>query len=639
MAIYHFSAQVISRGKGQSAVAAAAYRSGEELVDGRTGELKFYSRDVEPEAMILAPEHSPDWIQDRNRLWNEVEKAEKRKDAQLAREINVALPKELNQGQQRELIRDFVQKEFVEKGMIADIAIHRDDENNPHAHVMLTTREITPEGFGGKNRDWNDRKLLEQWRAEWANRTNLELERAGSHERISHLSHAARGLEQQPTVHLGHVAHDMEKRGIQTDRGNLNRERQEYNQLVVDLQKYREEKQAIKQKMAQEQERKQMADRFLGPAERTDLKAAASILKVDPSLKNIAERQGQLDKWENRVANGEQYLRWKDEKVKEASDHFKRILYSENRIKEAQQQLENINWLNPMKVKENRLSKEAAERAIVHAKEDIKTFDEKLNYHREKIGFTTEKEFTQLKTQHEAERPGLMEKNQNSRQHIRYEREVLQKAETALQNAVVRELASKYPNHPEMQHMGYKEAQNLNRLNAHNGKIIPIESIEKTVNSRKQTIQKLQGELDRYERNRSRLSRAEDYLKKYEESKAVVDKYESNPLVKGKVFVSKSAKQEYNQAVSNRDKYLELMKGEGVSGRTDFEAQQANMGSMDAKIPAIKENVKTQEVGLELMDNILKGFEQAGRDMERERKRQEQKVKGRGQGKERTRGR
>ncbi|MDA6082638.1 MobA/MobL family protein, partial [Escherichia coli] len=123
--MYHFSAQVISRGKGQSAVASASYRSGERLTDERTGEMKYYVREVQPDTMILAPSNSPEWVQDRNRLWNEVEKSETRVNSRLAREINIALPRELNHDQQKELIRDYVQKEFIDKGMIADVAIHR----------------------------------------------------------------------------------------------------------------------------------------------------------------------------------------------------------------------------------------------------------------------------------------------------------------------------------------------------------------------------------------------------------------------------------------------------------------------------------------------------------------------------------
>ncbi|PEM60355.1 hypothetical protein CN613_28130, partial [Bacillus pseudomycoides] len=120
-----------------------------------TGEIKFYHRGVEPVAFVLAPENAPEWVYDRQVLWNEVEKSEKRSDSQLAREINVALPKELNYEQQEELVKEFVQDNFVNHGMVADVAIHRDDENNPHFHVMLTMRYIDENGFGKKAREWN----------------------------------------------------------------------------------------------------------------------------------------------------------------------------------------------------------------------------------------------------------------------------------------------------------------------------------------------------------------------------------------------------------------------------------------------------------------------------------------------------
>ncbi|WP_243291895.1 MobA/MobL family protein [Bacillus sp. FJAT-47783] len=364
--------------------------------------------------------NAQEWVYDRGLLWNEVEHAEKRKDARLAREINIALPRELNHHEQEELIRDYVQETFVHQGMIADIAIHRDDPNNPHAHVMLTTREVTADGFGPKNRDWNKKEQLESWRAEWANYANRALERADINERISHLSHEARGLETLPTVHLGHVAHEMEKRGIQTERGNLNRERQAYNQTVVELQKYREEKQALEQEMARKQEEKRNVECFYTDTEPVELQKASKLLKAEPSLAKIQERRQQLDKWEKRLDQNSQYIRWKD-----------------NTIQEAEKQIETIQWLNPSKLKENRLTKERAEQTISRAKSEIQLREEKLHYHREKLDFHSETEFEDIKHQYETERPELLAKNQKARQQIHYERDVLQKAENAHKNAFV----------------------------------------------------------------------------------------------------------------------------------------------------------------------------------------------------------
>ncbi|WP_019123871.1 MobQ family relaxase [Brevibacillus massiliensis] len=241
MAIYHFSAQVISRSAGRSAVAAAAYRSGERLHDERYGMIHDYSRKVVAEQEIIAPQHAPEWVYDRERLWNAVEAAEKRKDSQLCREINVALPKELTEKEQRFLVMNFAQKEFVDKGMIADIAIHRNDADNPHAHIMLTMREITPDGFGSKNRDWNKKEWLESWREQWERHANRALERAGREERIDHRSFERQGItDRLPTIHEGPKVRQMEKRGIATDRGEINREVREYNAQVISLERYRE---------------------------------------------------------------------------------------------------------------------------------------------------------------------------------------------------------------------------------------------------------------------------------------------------------------------------------------------------------------------------------------------------------------
>ncbi|AQT86991.1 hypothetical protein B1222_23450 (plasmid) [Paenibacillus larvae subsp. pulvifaciens] len=213
--------QVAKRSNGSSSIAMAAYRSGEKLFEERTGETKHYKRKVQPETMILAPKHAPSWVQNRNRLWNEVEKAEKRVDAQLCREFNLALPKELNKEEQRKLIHDFCKEQLVDRGMIADIAIHRDDEQNPHAHVMLTMRDIKDDGFGKKNRDWNDKELMKSWREEWANYANRSLERAGFSERIDHRSLAEQGIDRIPTIHEGPKVREMEERGVTTDRGTF----------------------------------------------------------------------------------------------------------------------------------------------------------------------------------------------------------------------------------------------------------------------------------------------------------------------------------------------------------------------------------------------------------------------------------
>lgn len=203
MAIFHFSAQLISRSDSGNAVAAAAYRAGARFNCARTGLVFNHSHrtDVIHRA-ILAPQGACPWVFDRLALWTQVE-TEKRVNSQLAREIEVALPIELTDAQRVELIHDYVNEQFVGRGMIADITLHDKRTGNPHAHVLLTLRDIGPEGFGAKRRDWNNPALVSQWREAWATACNAVLDQAGHAERIDHRSNKARGIEVPATVHQG----------------------------------------------------------------------------------------------------------------------------------------------------------------------------------------------------------------------------------------------------------------------------------------------------------------------------------------------------------------------------------------------------------------------------------------------------
>jgi len=236
MAIYHFAAQVISRAAGRSATAAAAYRAGERIHDERTGITFDYGKKSGVEhTEIIAPTHSPEWVKNRSALWNAIEKVEKRKDSQVCREIEVALPVELNHAQQTNLIRDFVKKHFVDGGMIADIAIHRPKKENPHCHILLTMRDIGPEGFGPKNRAWNDKNNIEIWRKKWADYTNKALENAGFDIRIDHRTLEAQGIDRIPQIHIGPKVLEMEKRGIRTERGSQLLDIEHKNQTLSTL--------------------------------------------------------------------------------------------------------------------------------------------------------------------------------------------------------------------------------------------------------------------------------------------------------------------------------------------------------------------------------------------------------------------
>ena len=218
VAIFHLAAQIIGRGAGRSATAAAAYRLGMAIHDERTGQRYDYSRKRGVDGWrIIGPEGMPEPFRNPARLWNAVEAAEKRQDAQLCRELNVALPRELTPQQNTALVLDWCQY-FADAGMIACAAFHHLDDENPHAHIMLTLRAITPEGFSAKVRAWNDRQVLDRWRETWAEMVNTHLAFYRIEARVDHRTLEVQGVDRVPTQHQGPTAHAMEKRGAVPDR-------------------------------------------------------------------------------------------------------------------------------------------------------------------------------------------------------------------------------------------------------------------------------------------------------------------------------------------------------------------------------------------------------------------------------------
>ena len=260
----HIPVSIIKRSAGRSAVAAAAYRSGTKLTNEWDGMTHDYTRKGGiVHAEIMLPAHAPPEFADRSILWNSVEQIEKARDSQLAREIEAALPRELSGEQQLALVRAYVKDNFVDKGMCADFAIHDKGTGNPHVHIMLTLRPLKengqwgakcrkaydldengqriPDGKGGwKNHredttDWNDKGNVEIWRAAWTAYTNRALESAGRPERIDHRSYKRQGIDKIPSVHLGPAASQMEKRGIRTDKGEVNRQIAADNKLLKEI--------------------------------------------------------------------------------------------------------------------------------------------------------------------------------------------------------------------------------------------------------------------------------------------------------------------------------------------------------------------------------------------------------------------
>ncbi|ECF6041809.1 conjugal transfer protein [Salmonella enterica subsp. salamae] len=190
MAIFHLDFKIVKRSEGMTSVAKAAYHSRTRITDDRIGQIFDFSHRTDLHGhIILAPVSAPAHIvESSSALWNEVERVERQNNGQTARYFDVAIPVELNNDDKKKLVAEYCQKNFVDKGMIADIVFHDLDSKNPHAHVMLTLKTIGPEGFGKKDRSWNDKKIMIQWRESWATMSNSYLEAAGSEERIDHRS-------------------------------------------------------------------------------------------------------------------------------------------------------------------------------------------------------------------------------------------------------------------------------------------------------------------------------------------------------------------------------------------------------------------------------------------------------------------
>lgn len=314
MAIFHMSFSNISAGKGRSAIASAAYRSGEKLFDDKEGRSYFYARSVMPESFILTPKNAPKWANDRQKLWNEVEKKDRKANSRYAKEFNVALPVELTNEEQKALITKFVQETFVDKGMVADVAIHRDHKENPHAHVMLTNRPFNPDGSWGlksktqyvldkngkqlltkngnpKQRkiwlvDWDKPGKVEEWRHAWAEEVNSLFQAKGMPERISEKSYEEQGIEKTPTKHEGH--------------NSQTKERKAFNEAVKEQDRTKKQYQNNQEKINNQKHFDALSQHFSFNEKRL-IKELSHELRTYVSLESLDDKRRMLFNWKNSV--------------------------------------------------------------------------------------------------------------------------------------------------------------------------------------------------------------------------------------------------------------------------------------------------------------------------------------------------
>jgi hypothetical protein len=368
VAIYHLSIKHMSRSNGKSAVASSAYRAGEKLEEKETGKTHDYTRKngvVHNEVML--PNHAPKEYQNREVLWNEVQKVEKQSNARLAREIEVGLPKEMSREQQIQCVRDYVQNNFVKEGMCADVALHDKGDGNPHAHIMLTTRGIKENGkWDSKERrvlkldengeripvidketglqkirdrgkkgieyvweretvkanNWNDKSKIEEWRKAWAEECNKYL---SQEQKIDHRSYARQGIDREPTIHEGQKARKMEQEGAISDRCEINRQIKEYNSLqktVANLQESRENiTSKIKEKMREingqlERIRDDFGRKFRRDASR-DARPISELVGNGSGERETLYRERQAQSANRETQCGERQVEWRKREVEQ----------------------------------------------------------------------------------------------------------------------------------------------------------------------------------------------------------------------------------------------------------------------------------------------------------------------------------
>lgn len=312
MAIFHMSFSNISAGKHRSAIASASYRSGEKLYDEKEGKSYFYERAVMPESFILTPPNAPAWAHDRERLWNKVESKDRRANSRYAKEFNVALPVELSEAEQKSLLTNYVQKNFVDQGMVADIAIHRDHPDNPHAHVMLTNRPFNSDGTWGlkaktqyvkdkngnqlltkggfpKQRkiwlvDWDKKEKINEWRHNWATSVNQFLAQKNVPDRISEKSLLDQGINEIPTQH----------EGINSQR----KKRREFNQRVKVHRRVHSQYHNLDEKLRNKAHFEALSEE-LSFSEKHTISNLSQQLKTYVDLEHLDDKQRMLFNWKN----------------------------------------------------------------------------------------------------------------------------------------------------------------------------------------------------------------------------------------------------------------------------------------------------------------------------------------------------
>lgn len=588
MAIFHSSLQVISRGQGKSCMAAAAYRAGEKLYDERQNLNHDYTKKQNVESEIIAPSNSPSWVNDREKLWNEVDKSETRCNSRTAREINIALPLELSKEQQKELSREYVKENFVDKGMVADVCFHFNDESNPHFHVMLTTREITKEGFAKKNREWDKKENATIWREQWANNVNKALERAGYEDRIDHRSYKDQGIDQVPTIHLGKTSSEMEKKNIDNQRTEINKQIKELNkEKIIVLQEYRE----LKDKLEKEKINGSQKYSNLKPEEKAAVQKVEKLLNEPQTYENSNKALKRLITIRQ---NNTLELSKIDFEVRTVGRRINNINHNLDKLKMAENEFKELpkNMFGKYKDK-NRAEtlKSNIEKFNIDLTSDgyVSNVDIKLN----------QKKLEDLQKSSEKLKSNIHEIDQASNS--------IKIGIKALQNKELRIFYKEYKvQFPQAKYLKYNDMKAIKTANELMGRPVSIDEIRSTHRNRGERIDYINKELRDIENNGRRLLNAKACLKTMDSNKDIYDKWDTKVFGKAKFQEDhRSEKWHYDNAVDNLKTY-------GVKDKVDLRSQESTHEfNLKEVKPKLEIDKTTLTPSINILNDVLRALDSA----------------------------
>ena len=584
MSIYHLSVQAISRGQGKSCVAAAAYRSSEKLHDERQNLNHDYTKKQGVESEIIAPLNSPSWVSDREKLWNEVDRAETRCNSRTAREINIALPLELTKEQQKEIVREYVKESFVDKGMVADVCFHFNDKDNPHCHIMLTTREIDQDGFTKKNREWDKKEKVEEWREGWANHSNKALEKYGCQERIDHRSYKDQGIDQIPAIHLGKDSSEMQKKGIYNRRVEINNQIKDLNkETIIVLQEYRE----LKDKL--EQEKLNAAQKYsnLKPEEKAAVQKVEELLKEPQTYEN-SDRE--LDRLKEVRKDEASKLAKIDSEIGVVGKRLSSINYSLDRLKIANNELKVLpkNIFNQYKDKYRAKSLKA----------NIQKYNNDLASNGYKSNFDIKLNEGKLEDLQKNK-----EKLESNIQEIDNDSNTIKIGVNALKNKELREFYKDYKNQfPQAKYLKYNDMKAIKKATELMGRPVSIDEIVAAYHKNDERVNIINKELRGIENNGKRLVIASKCLKIIDKYKDIADKWDTKVFGKAKFQQEHSIeKREYDNAVHD-------LKACGVKNTYDFRSQER---IQESSIKEVQPKFQVEKAAIIPSINILAGALQA----------------------------